>query len=212
MGDCHEIGSRIRELREKRGMTQSELATKLLTSRETVNMWERGSRDIKTGMIIALADALQTSCDYLLRGIETNNIDICEDLGLSNEAINHLRFLREASQSGEPIEHEQLHAIDSLLSSIYGTILEEIHDYFATDFMHPYVMSNAFAESEDDAYAEMDEYVISFKQESLLSTQSSTSRHSFMEIDADVYENAFLARITDKMKLLKFYKGNIPHN
>lgn len=212
MGECNEIGARIKALRIRQGMTQSELATKLFTTRELVNMWERGARDIKTGMIIALADTLQTSCDYLLRGIETNNIPISEDLGLSNKSINHLRYLREAAQQGEFPEQDELHAIDSLLGSVYGTILEEIHAYFATDFMRPLIMRDADAENEDDAFVESDEYVIAFKQNDLRPNSDTTSRHSFMEIDADVYENAFLSRITDKMKLLKFYKGDIPRN
>ena len=67
------IGKRIAELRQKNNLTQSELASKLCVSREMINYWEKGSRDIKTGNIVLLSEVLNTTCDYLLQGIEPNS-------------------------------------------------------------------------------------------------------------------------------------------
>ena len=202
MGESNEIGARIKELREKHCMTQTELAEKLFTSRETVNMWERGARDIKTGMIVALADVLKTSCDYLLRGIETRYIDIHEELGLSNESINCLRENRRFSH--------RLRAVNNLLAPDFLPILEDVYDYFFTDFAHPIRLRNF---DENSSYVEADEpdHVVFLQYDSFENT-AQKNKGFFMEIDSDIYENACLVNITDRMKLLKFNKDNVRRN
>ncbi len=210
MGECNEIGARIKYLRQKRHMTQSELANKLFTSRETVNMWERGVRDIKTGSLIALAEVLNTTCDYLLRGIETGNINASKDLGLSNQTITHLRFLREAAEKGEWMEADELQAIDFLIGSDYGSIVEEIYDFLTTDFGRPFILSDSHAEQIDDAFSENDKSAVAFRQQHRNSKYTPTNDMCFLEIDADVYENAFLAKITARLKMIKYFNGTIP--
>lgn len=202
MGGSNEIGARIKELREKHGMTQTELAEKLFTSRETVNMWERGARDIKTGMIVALADVLKTSCDFLLRGIESNHIDINEELGLSTESINCLRENRQFPH--------RLRAVNNLIAPHFLPILEDVYDYFFTDFSHPFRLQNF---DENGSYVESDEpdHVV-FLQYDSFKNEAQKNTGLFMEIDSDIYENACLVNITDKMKLLKFNKDNARRN
>lgn len=87
------IGKRIAEQRQKNNLTQAELASRVSVSREIINYWENGSRDIKTGNIVLLAEALNTTCDYLLQGVESNNVDIHRSLGLSNASIDFLKKL-----------------------------------------------------------------------------------------------------------------------
>lgn len=89
------IGDRIRELREIRGMTQQSLAEALHVKRETINMWENGLRDLKTGAIIALADFFNVSSDYLLGLVDFKSVDadvqsICKKTGLSGNAVESL--------------------------------------------------------------------------------------------------------------------------
>lgn len=85
------IGDRIAEQRRKCNMTQQELADEIGVKREVVAYWERGNRDIKSEHIINLSIALNTSCDYLLRGVDTENIDIAKDTGLGNDAIKMIK-------------------------------------------------------------------------------------------------------------------------
>lgn len=88
-----DIGKRIKEQRKKNKLTQEELAAQLLVSRETVNYWEVGSRDIKTGNLIALAKALNTTSDYLLgidKGTTPEISTLIDTLGLSEIAIKRL--------------------------------------------------------------------------------------------------------------------------
>lgn len=87
------IGNRISALRAKRELTQKELAAKVTVSRELVNLWENDLRQIKGDDIVRLADALETTCDYLLRGVSAENVDISKETGLTDDSINHLKRL-----------------------------------------------------------------------------------------------------------------------
>lgn len=202
MGGSNEIGMRIKELREKHGMTQTELAEKLFTSRETVNMWERGARDIKTGTMIALAEELHTTCDYILRGIESHNVHVSEELGLSNAATNHLRYLCEATSAGEWCEEEQLKAINAILGSPYIRILEDIYKYLITDFHTPYILKNRSSKDPITAFERIN--VIAFSTNSNVASDTDTPDYNFIGIDSGVLENAYLSTITSTLKRMKY--------
>ncbi len=62
-------GTRIRELRTERGMTQAALAEKLRVAQITVSKYERELLDIGTHTLIALCRIFEVSADYLL-GLE----------------------------------------------------------------------------------------------------------------------------------------------
>ena len=74
------IGSAIRELREKRGLTQAELAEKLSVSDKTISKWEtaRGLPDIS--LLQILAQTLQVSVAELMKGEYTQNRNISGNL------------------------------------------------------------------------------------------------------------------------------------
>lgn len=75
------IGERIKQRRESLGLTQRELSERLFVKRETINQWESGTRQIKGDDIARLADTLETTCDYILRGVETEQLHLFKDLG-----------------------------------------------------------------------------------------------------------------------------------
>ena len=88
-----DIGKRIKELREGKKLRQADLAEKVTVKRETVNQWENGTRQIKGEDIAALADALDTTTDYILRGIAAERVDISRYTHLSDKAIERLHQL-----------------------------------------------------------------------------------------------------------------------
>lgn len=57
---------RIRNLREDRDMTQTELAAVLNCSQRTYSYYESGGHDIPTETLVRLADYYDVSIDYLL--------------------------------------------------------------------------------------------------------------------------------------------------
>lgn len=85
------IGERIKLKREELGLTQRALSEKLYVKRETVNQWESGTRQIKGDDIARLADALETTCDYILRGVEAEQLHFFKDLGLTGNAVKKLK-------------------------------------------------------------------------------------------------------------------------
>lgn len=88
------IGGRIKYLREKKkNMKQEELAKAINASREKIVKIEGGKRDVQLEDVPLLASALDTSCDYLLTGIDKENMRLSEETGLKNEVIERLADL-----------------------------------------------------------------------------------------------------------------------
>lgn len=94
---------RILKLRESKGLTQAELAKKLSelstdgksVSREMVNLWEKGSRDLKTSQIIIICKFFNVTADYLLglsdcMSVESDVQTACKVTGLSEMAIENV--------------------------------------------------------------------------------------------------------------------------
>lgn len=91
------LGNRIRDLREKRGESQADMAAALnLNQRATIEQWEKGTRLIKAEQLAEIAKHLGVSADFLLglTDIETPETDlraVCEFVGLSSSAIDKIR-------------------------------------------------------------------------------------------------------------------------
>ena len=64
-------GDRIRELREKRRITQDQLATQADISKGFLSDVENNNRNISSQSLLRIANALGTSVDYLLSGATT---------------------------------------------------------------------------------------------------------------------------------------------
>lgn len=78
------LSERIRELREKSGYSQAQLAKKLDVTRSSVNAWEMGLSAPTTPYVVAMAKLFHISADYLL-GIESE-LSLSLD-GFSEEEI-----------------------------------------------------------------------------------------------------------------------------
>ena len=61
---------RIRDLREDKDMTQTQIAQILHCSQRDYSDYERGKLDIPTEILIKLADYHNVSVDYLLEGTD----------------------------------------------------------------------------------------------------------------------------------------------
>ena len=70
------VSDRIKYLREKNNLTQSELARKLNVTRSSVNAWEMGVSVPSTALIVDVAKLFHVSSDYLLGIMESSTLDI----------------------------------------------------------------------------------------------------------------------------------------
>lgn len=87
-------GDKIAALREKRGLTQEDLASKIGISRASLSHYEKNRRDPDYTTLTKLADFFRVSIDYLLGRTDDpssiNDIavrDFAEKLELSDEQI-----------------------------------------------------------------------------------------------------------------------------
>ena len=70
------IADKIKILREKRRITQSELAANLGITRSAVNAWEMGITVPSTQYVVELAKFFNVSADYLLGLSSTSTISV----------------------------------------------------------------------------------------------------------------------------------------
>lgn len=66
--DMQQVGSQIAALRKSRGLTQNDLGERLGVSFQAVSKWERGETLPDTAILVDLADALETTVDFILAG------------------------------------------------------------------------------------------------------------------------------------------------
>jgi len=91
---------RLRELRNKSGLTQNEIASKLGVSGQTILNWENGIYEPKIYQLVLLADLFGVSIDYLVeRKSGINKIDdICKELDkISKE--DFIEFIKNSLKS-----------------------------------------------------------------------------------------------------------------
>ena len=81
------VADRIRYLREKTGMTQTDLANKLGISRSAVNAWEMSLSLPSLSNVVEMALVFHVTTDYLLSLNERIAVDITELDNEEREAV-----------------------------------------------------------------------------------------------------------------------------
>ena len=82
-------GSRLKELRENKGLNQIELADILHISPSAIGMYETDKRDPSDDLKILIANFFGVSVDYLM-GTETKNKRLLPVLGTVKAGYNYL--------------------------------------------------------------------------------------------------------------------------
>lgn len=97
---------KLKELRQKRNLSQKELAKILKVSTGTVGNWEVGTREPDSRMLVKIADLFGVSCDYLLSRFSDgenseNKIRVTVN-DIENEMLREFRNIGEKSgESGQ---------------------------------------------------------------------------------------------------------------
>ena len=68
--DMQKTGAQIAALRKGRGLTKNDLGERLGVSFQAVSKWERGETLPDSAILVDLADALETTVDFILTGGE----------------------------------------------------------------------------------------------------------------------------------------------
>lgn len=106
------IGERIRQTREKNGLTQAALAKKLGISRSAVNAWELGVSVPSAQYLVELSKLFNVSTDYLL--------------GLDNKEVVDISGLDDS-------EKKVIYYLIDYFNNI-GKIVREINRQMETDY------------------------------------------------------------------------------
>ena len=88
------FSTRVKELREKTGLSMDQLAAKLKVTKSRVNMWENNGTIPRMDVLVELANYFNVTTDYLLGNDDTSNIShdnsklssLQRNLGKLNEA------------------------------------------------------------------------------------------------------------------------------
>lgn len=89
------IGTRLTELRKKRGLTQQAVANRAGVTKAVISSYERSLRIPSCNVLIKLADLYGTSTDYILgRTAESNPFFkglSAEDIRIVTELIDYIK-------------------------------------------------------------------------------------------------------------------------
>ncbi len=85
-----EISEKLKEARQKAGMTQDQVAEKIMVSRVTVSHWENGKSLPDIVSLISLSDLYSISLDELLKGDSKMTEKVKKD---AKEAKNNKRLI-----------------------------------------------------------------------------------------------------------------------
>ena len=101
-----QTADRIRELREKNDMTQSELAKRLSITRSSVNAWEMSLSIPSSKILPELCKVLHTTSDYLLGMDDTELLSLKYYSDDEREIL--YRLMRYFDESKEKREYEKI--------------------------------------------------------------------------------------------------------
>lgn len=102
------IGSRIREEREKLGLSKKELLPRIYkseSSHKTLAAWEDGTRLPDLDSIALMAELFDCDIGYLLGDYDEHRrvtADVCAETGLSESAVKRLQQLAKVSNGARP--------------------------------------------------------------------------------------------------------------
>lgn len=112
------IGSKIKELRNNSGMTQSELAKKLGISPSAVGMYEQGRREPDNDMVLKLCGVFGISADCLL-GNSENDPNIKKEISeVFDEFTRMLSMQQGLMFDGEPLCDEDRSMIVDAIKAV----------------------------------------------------------------------------------------------
>lgn len=88
-----EISLKLKEARQKAGMTQEQLADRIMVSRVTVSHWENGRSLPDIASLITLSDLYQISLDELVKGDPKMKDKIVQDAKNQQILKYEVRFM-----------------------------------------------------------------------------------------------------------------------
>lgn len=164
------FASRLKQLREEKGLSQSELGEKLGVSRGTISFYESEKRTADIEFLAAAANFFQVDYDYLM-GVSSARIGkneaqkTLDDMVLSDEAIKKLTELN----NNYPFRYLNFFLINPKINTLF-------------DYINQYVNFSFYATT--DKYNRKDDWLDLFKW-------------GYLVLDPEMSADFYLQRIKD---------------
>lgn len=96
-----QFGEKIKQLRQAKNLTQSDLANQLNVERSTISSYETKNHQPSHDKLVALAENLGVSVDFLLNDTYSINLDLPSDLSLEQDEMELLSEYRALSNTAK---------------------------------------------------------------------------------------------------------------
>ena len=124
-----ELGKKIKELRNKHGLTQNELAEKLFVSYQAVSQWENGTTNPDINTLVELAKTFNISLDELF-DLKINNKT--EELNIKDAKDDELYILlARGNQLQKLINYKEFVKHNDNLEVKYDGSINNIYTHFS---------------------------------------------------------------------------------
>lgn len=112
----YDLGSRIKEAREKRGITQGELARRMNRSVPTISSYETNAQTPPTDVLLSIANALHVSLDYLLEweGRKSYSVEDLSDAQKELIDLLYCEFTKPTREEGT-LSRQQIEILQKLI-------------------------------------------------------------------------------------------------
>jgi len=151
-----EIGKYIKELRKRKGYTQSELGDELNISFQTVSKWETGSTLPDSNTLLELSEVLDVSVDKILLAGKSSGRNKGIKISKIIDGFNHLIQLKECFG-----EHSQFYqgAISGINESMNMNIEEHLKNEEHLSVLYTEVILQYIIEGYKVDLIEVEEYI-----------------------------------------------------
>jgi len=109
------FSKRLKEVRDRKGLTQEDIANAIKSQKSTISMYEKGNRRPSHDMIIKIAEYLNVSADYLM-GLTDNPDEKLNNTSIDFHQLN--RYLRDFLSDSE-ISQADKDAIFKEMNKLY---------------------------------------------------------------------------------------------
>ncbi len=110
------FSTRVKELREKAGLSMDQLATQLDIKKSRVNMWENNGTVPRMDVLLKLANHFNVTTDYLLGN------DDAENISLDNKKLSTLQ------RNLGKLNEEDLEKAERMLKLVFKDIFDDEDD------------------------------------------------------------------------------------
>ena len=124
--DLKQIGKFIRKLREEKGWSQEELASKVYVDRSTIAKWERGVHQPNTEMLVLLSEIFEVSLNEILSGKKNK---VPEEKGI-------IRYLKVQETKIKKTRHILFFTLVLLITVLSGFLIYYFLETYNTIFVY----------------------------------------------------------------------------